>query len=96
MEEGAAPKVVEQYAEATRVLDEELAAMEEVLRVMEKQDQQELDEARQAGLFQIGVEIAHEVVVEALAEDPFHEEDADKENWNPQILRNVGGDRGAV
>lgn len=89
-----ARKAGEPFADKISELDEEIPVMEDVQRVMEEQDQQDLAEARQVGLFQIGVESDQEFVVEAAEENPFDEEDADKENWNPQILRNVGGDRG--
>lgn len=76
--------------DARRALDEDLMVMEEDLRVIEERDERELEEARQAAGFRIAAEYSDEVLVApTLEEDPFDEEDADKENWNPQILRNV-------
>jgi len=85
-----------QNQNAERGMEEAAAreAEEEDLMVIEERDEQDLEEARQVGSFRIGVEFPHEVVLEAVVEDPFDEEDADKENWDPQILRGVEGDRG--
>ncbi len=93
MEEEIAREAEEQFAEETRVLAADFAVMED-LRI-EELEEQRLDEVRQTRQFQQRVDEPHEAVVDAPDENAFEEEDADKENWNPQILRSIGGERGA-
>lgn len=83
----------EKFAKERTILD---ATMEEDIRMIKEEDDRGMGVPRRSGVFRIGVEYTHEIVVEVAEEDPFDEADADKENWNRQILRDDGGDRGAL
>lgn len=72
----------------------EMEALEVENQAREAREAVEAEEVMTAGGFVIGVDVEDRLLVEReWEEDPFYEEDEDKENWDPQILRPVEGNR---